>query len=490
MSGKKALLVLLVVLAVVVMLLPSLGFSAESSDMVNAIHDKIKTAAGGWTDRLREVGIRLFWYLVVISLVWTFGSHAFSGSFNIGALFYEFIKFTVFVGFWKFSLDLGFNVNNDIIKSFFQLGTATGGEVNASSVLGKGFDIYYIVMQKAGEAGWADYLIMMFLALFILIVVAIVAANLLVLICAGTVLCYAGIFYFGFGGSRWTSDIAVNYYKSILGIAINIFATLLIIDIAQSVFVSFAEELKQPDVTVGFQRLAAIFVGTIIMALLAIRVPPMLSGIVSAPTGSIEPATSVGQAVYSMRGIAGGAADAAWRTARGGSNAAAAIASAREKMRQNMAMNQGFVSGDLANSSFMRGLDTASTLGKAMYQNFRQGSASGGVSRIIDDMIYKNDEKGAAQSADGADKSADASAGAGYVSSVPGDADAFNGGKIGVSTPGDSGTSGAERFYQGMAAAATTGDVGSGSAEAKTQGVQTDIDRGLGQIEAGKARLT
>ncbi|MGS0066676.1 type IV secretion system protein, partial [Escherichia coli] len=33
------------------------------------------------------------------------------------------------------------------------------------------------------------------------------------------ILLYAGVFFLGFGGSRWTSDMAINYYKTVLGLA-------------------------------------------------------------------------------------------------------------------------------------------------------------------------------------------------------------------------------------------------------------------------------
>ena len=47
---------------------------------------------------------------------------------------------------------------------------------------------------------------------------ALVGVNMLLLLASGWVLAYGGVFFLGFGGSRWTSDMAINYYKVVLGV--------------------------------------------------------------------------------------------------------------------------------------------------------------------------------------------------------------------------------------------------------------------------------
>jgi type IV secretion system protein VirB6/type IV secretion system protein TrbL len=55
------------------------------------------------------------------------------------------------------------------------------------------------------------------MAVAILIVLALIGVNMLLLLASGWVLAYGGVFFLGFGGSRWTSDMAINYYKTVLG---------------------------------------------------------------------------------------------------------------------------------------------------------------------------------------------------------------------------------------------------------------------------------
>lgn len=42
---------------------------------------------------------------------------------------------------------------------------------------------------------------------------ALMAANILLALITDYVMLYAGIFILSFGGSKWTSDIAINYFK-------------------------------------------------------------------------------------------------------------------------------------------------------------------------------------------------------------------------------------------------------------------------------------
>ena len=58
------------------------------------------------------------------------------------------------------------------------------------------------------------------LSVGILALLAIIAVNMLLLLVSVWLLMYAGIFFLGFGGSRWTSDMAINYYKTVLGVSV------------------------------------------------------------------------------------------------------------------------------------------------------------------------------------------------------------------------------------------------------------------------------
>ena len=56
------------------------------------------------------------------------------------------------------------------------------------------------------------------IAVIILIVCALIAVNMILLLCAAWIVLYAGLIFLGFGGCRWTSDMAINYYRTVLGV--------------------------------------------------------------------------------------------------------------------------------------------------------------------------------------------------------------------------------------------------------------------------------
>jgi len=72
-----------------------------------------------------------------------------------------------------------------------------------------------------------------------------IAINMLIVLVSAWVLAYAGIFFLGFGGSRWTHEIALNYYKSVLGLAAKMMTMLLIIGVgANFLEASFKKSLR------------------------------------------------------------------------------------------------------------------------------------------------------------------------------------------------------------------------------------------------------
>jgi hypothetical protein len=65
----------------------------------------------------------------------------------------------------------------------------------------------------------------------ILIVCALIAVNMILLLCAAWIVLYAGLIFLGFGGCRWTSDMTINYYRTVLGIGVSLMTMELIIGI-------------------------------------------------------------------------------------------------------------------------------------------------------------------------------------------------------------------------------------------------------------------
>src|SRR5206468_961046 len=95
-------------------------------------------------------------------------------------------------------------------------------DLGPSGIVDVGFDIFFKVVDQAVIWKPMDSLFGMLLAAVILIVFALVGTNMLLLLISGYFFAYAGVFILGFGGSKWTSEMAIGYYKSILNIALQL----------------------------------------------------------------------------------------------------------------------------------------------------------------------------------------------------------------------------------------------------------------------------
>lgn len=190
-----------------------------------------------------------------------------------------------------------------------------------------GFELYDRTVEATSELSWKEFataLMMELMALAVLVVLAIISVNLLLLLAASWILLYAGVFFLGFGGSRWTSDMAINYYKSILGIASQLLSMVLIVAIGKQFLLDYHNKISE---NMASQELAVMLVISLCLLFLVNKVPPMISGLVSggnigtmgigsfgagAAMGTVMTAASMGAAGMKIAGgaIASGAANA------------------------------------------------------------------------------------------------------------------------------------------------------------------------------------
>ncbi len=161
------------------------------------------------------------------------------------------------------------------------IGAQAGGlprDLTPSEPISIAFDI----IVKAGESysitSPIDNLSIFLITLAILACMAVVAANVLLALVTAWILIYAGVFVLGFGGSRWTSDIAINYFKSVLGVALKLMTMTLLIGIAMSIMDGFYADLSNDA---PMRELLVIFVVSLVLVMLIHSVPNVIASLVS-----------------------------------------------------------------------------------------------------------------------------------------------------------------------------------------------------------------
>jgi len=260
----------------------------ESTDLFARILNDYKTASTNWSEIITNAASWLFWLLATISMVWTFGMMALRKA-DIGDFFAEFVRFTIFTGFFWWLLTNGPNFSDSIYRSLRKIGgdaTGLGQDLNPSSIVDIGFFTLEKVISKVALWDNVDKPIMLTLAVGILIILVLIGTNMLLLLVSAWVLAYGGVFFLGFGGSRWTSDMAINYYKTVLAVAAQLFTMVLITGIGQVFLKNSYDRIQSGDVY--FNDLTIILVTCIILLTLINKIPRLISGIaINTSIGSI-----------------------------------------------------------------------------------------------------------------------------------------------------------------------------------------------------------
>lgn len=336
------------------------------------------TRASAWQTVVMNAATFLFWTLGAISLVVTFGFLALRKA-DIGEFFAEFIRFILFFGFFLWLLRNGPNFATSIIQSLSRIGEQASGisSMTPSGIVDVGFAIWKQAIDALSVWSPIDSFVGTVLSAGILILLALVAVNMLMLLVSAWLLSYAGIFFLGFGGSRWTSDMAINYYKTVLGVAVQIMTMVLLVGIGNDLLSSFYAKMNKG--TLNFEELGVMLVFCLALMLLVNRVPPLVAGII---TGASVGGAGIGQfgagAAFGAAGMAaaaaatGGAALAAGAASAAGG--ASAMMAAFSKASDNVASGTDILSAFSGTGSGLNGSTTDSSFSGAGSTPFAQAA--------------------------------------------------------------------------------------------------------------------
>ncbi|WP_448949338.1 P-type conjugative transfer protein TrbL [Lautropia mirabilis] len=285
-----------------------------SEGVLDGVAEEFHNSAASWATVIEQHATYLFLTLGTISLSWTFGFMLLRKA-EIGEFFVELIRFMIFFGFFLWLLKNGPEMARDIMRSLSTIGAEASGHQNItpSGVMDIGFSIVSRAFSASNWSSPVDSVIGVLLSVFILVVITTIAVNLLMLYIASWVLSYAGIIFLGFGGSRWTSDMAIGYYKTVLGNATQMMATILLTGISSDILGRFYDKMQKDSNNA--EELAILLVVCIATSMFVNKIPPMISGIATgsgignvggySPGGLVSSAATAGAMVAS--GVAGAA---------------------------------------------------------------------------------------------------------------------------------------------------------------------------------------
>ena len=314
------------------------GIGIDSRDLMDNILYRFSNNASMWSHTILSYARYLFWSLSTISMVWTYGLMALRKA-DIQEFMSETIKFLVVVGFFYWILDNGPAIATAIMDSLRQLAANAAGidaRISPSDIVDVGFDIVSKAIDNSSVWSPAATIVGLIVAGIILIVLALVSINMLIILITAWIITYGGIILLGFGGGRWTQDIAIQYYKTVLGIALQAFSMILIIGIGKS-FVDQYYAAMSSDILL--KEMFIMLVVAIVLLVLINKIPPVLSGIVSGGgSGGDGGGSGLGMgAAMGAAGIAGAAlASAAGATSAQSAGGVSALHSAFKAAAQSV----------------------------------------------------------------------------------------------------------------------------------------------------------
>lgn len=363
----------------------------NSSGLLDTALQQFNTAATAWGTYITARATWLFWTLAIISLVWTMGQLALQRA-EIGDFFREIILFTVTTGFFFWLLTNGPAYAMAIMNSMRQIaGTASGlgPNIYPSGIVDIGFFIFQKVLTQSSIWSPVDSMVGFVMSLIILIVLALIGVNMLVLLVSGWILAYAGIFFLGFGGSRWTSDMALHYYRTVLSLGAQLGALVMLVGIGRTFVLNYYTNMQAQ---INLNELGVVLVASIILFSLVNKIPPLIGGLaMGGGLGALGSGISAGGIISGamMAGTAVGTAGAAMAAGAAGlAGGGQALMEAVKKGAQHVAsgsdvlasFGSGGAGGGAAGSPVGGGPSGGSPLAAAMDGVSPAGRISGGSS--------------------------------------------------------------------------------------------------------------
>ena len=359
--------------------------------LMKSFLEKFKANAAGWGDTITSHATFLFWALATISMVWTFGMMALRRA-DIGEFFAEFIKFIMFTGFFWWLLEKAPVLVASIFDGLEQLAGQASGlpKLNPSGIIDMGFILFGKIIDNTPlwpTNAIAYLLIGGILGIAILVILSLIAINMLMLLISAWILAYGGILFLGFGGSRWTSDMAINYYKTVLSIGIQLFSMIILVGIGQNIILSYSNAMSAGEV----KEIAVVAVCTLILYVLTNKIPPLLGGLVNGSSiGASQGLSTAGAgALFTAAGAAAAVASmAASAAVAGASNVAGgmqAIMNAVSKAGSNVEAGSDLISkatnavasaGSFADAAGFGSSSTASSSGSSSDTTSSSSSSS------------------------------------------------------------------------------------------------------------------
>ncbi|EIO4563850.1 P-type conjugative transfer protein TrbL [Vibrio parahaemolyticus] len=296
-------------------------FAADNNNALDTIIAKFNAITATWEPIIIDAVTHLFWLLVILSFTWSM-IKLWLHQKGIDHFIAELFERVMTVGFCWFLVVNASPLAWTVLNSMQEVASRLSGsddKLSPSNIVELGLTLAHRVWESSSGFNVGQFVIIGLCGLIVLIVLALIAAQLTILLIGSFIILNGGVIVMGFLGSEWTRDHGMNYFTTVLGMSIQIFIMQLLVIIGNETFLSFINNPGE-----GSADYLMMVVMSVIYYALVNTVPALAS---SLATGRFV--FNAGGAVGSAAGLVGAAAGiglAAASLAKGGIGKAAQLA--------------------------------------------------------------------------------------------------------------------------------------------------------------------
>ncbi|HEF8612380.1 TPA: P-type conjugative transfer protein TrbL [Campylobacter jejuni] len=298
MNGSKLALVLFLCF-----LIPNLAFGAESPEGALTL---IKNGLLSWTPLIKTACLWVFWTLVAIDLIWTFGLKALSG-FEFGEFIATLIKKVMYIGIFLFL----FNTDQwlqIIFNSFSQLATNVnnGIDVKPNNIISTAIDVVITILQSASIFSPVQSFFIAISGIIILISFLLMAIDLLIVYLKFFLMNVIVFFALALGGLNHFKQIGLNPIMTAIKVGVELFMIQGLMGICFTMIGAIANEINQ---NITIENILIALVTPVIFCIITKMIPGIIEAVFNGSIGESAGAAAGFRAVATMAaGAATGAA--------------------------------------------------------------------------------------------------------------------------------------------------------------------------------------
>ncbi len=293
LSGNKLAIIFLT------FLVPNLAFGAENADGILSL---IRNGILSWTPLIKTACLWVFWTLVIIDLVWTFGLKALSG-FEFGDFIATLIKKIMYIGIFLFL----FNTDQwlqIIFNSFSQLatGVSNGISITPQNIIEQALNLVGKIIQSMDFWSPGDSILKVIAGVIILIAFVLMAIDLLIVYLKFFLMNVIVFFALALGGLSHFKQIGLNPIMTAIKVGVELFMIQGLMALSITMIDVINNEITQKST-------ADVILQILVVALIFCMITKMVPGIIEAVfNGSIGESAGSSAGFRAVATMAAGAA--------------------------------------------------------------------------------------------------------------------------------------------------------------------------------------